>query len=82
MDVGRDDMLRKEGESSGPRLFLDQQVVPFATNVAGWFEGGLDRASVRSGVRPSVLLAAGMGLASLILVSLPRRRIAVAAWIA
>ena len=62
--VGRDYMLKKPDGPSKPKLFLDIQVVPRVANVAGALEVALDRASVRSGLRPSVIVACLAGLLS------------------
>jgi hypothetical protein len=72
--VGRDYMLKKPGGPSAPKLFLDTQVVPLAVNLAGRLEVALDRASARTGVRPSVILAGVTGALSLALLRLMRRR--------
>lgn len=74
MVVGRDYLLKKEGRPSAAKVLLDRRLIPFATNAAGRVEVILDRASVHSGVRPSVILAATAGLASLALFWLVRRR--------
>ena len=78
MMIGREYLLKHSTGPSGPKLFLDTQVVPFAANIAGSLEVALDRTSVRCGVRPVVILAAAAGLVSLALVSLLRRRRSVA----
>ncbi|MBP0493677.1 hypothetical protein [Roseomonas indoligenes] len=67
MTIGRDYLLRKPAGPSAPKLFLDTQVVPAAVNVAGSLEVALDRASVRTGIRPSVILAGVTGVISLAL---------------
>ena len=54
MTIGRDYLLRKPAKPSRPQLVLDAQIVPLAVNVAGSLEVALDRASVRTGVRPSL----------------------------
>ena len=50
MAVGRTYMLRKPGDPSTPRLFLDTRVVPLVVTMAG--EVASERASMRTGVRP------------------------------
>ncbi|MCJ2087456.1 hypothetical protein MKK88_15910 [Methylobacterium sp. E-005] len=65
MSIGRDYLLKKPGRPSAPKLFLDTQVVPVAVNVAGGLEVAVDRAARRLGVRPAVILAGAVGLASL-----------------
>ncbi|MEE7503101.1 hypothetical protein [Methylobacterium mesophilicum] len=70
MAVGRDYLLRKPSGPSGPKLFLDTQVVPLATNIAGSLEVALDRAAARTGVRPALILAGATGLIGLGLVRL------------
>jgi hypothetical protein len=74
MIIGRDYLLKKPAGPSSPKLFLDTQVVPFAVNVASSLEVALDRASVRIGVRPALILAGALGLASLTLCGIPRSR--------
>jgi hypothetical protein len=78
--IGRDYLLKKPGGPSAPKRFLDTQVVPMVANVAGRLEVALDQASVRTGVRPSVILAGVTGLASLVLLSLLRGRRAARPW--
>lgn len=72
--IGRDYMLKKPAGPSAPKLFLDTRVVPLAVNAAGRLEEALDRASVRTGVRPSVILAGVAGAVSFVLFRLLRRR--------
>ena len=73
MAVGQDYMLEKPAGPSMPKLFLDTQVVPLAVNVLGGAEVLLDRAAVRTGVRPAVLLAGLAGLACVGLFEAVRR---------
>jgi hypothetical protein len=72
--IGPDYMLRKPSGPSAPKLFFDAKVVPMAVNVAGAMEVVLDRASVRTGVRPALLLTGLLGLASAGLLLLPWRK--------
>lgn len=74
MTIGRDYMLKKPAGPSAPKLFLDTKIVPLAVNIAGGVEVALDRASVRTGVRPSVILAGVTGILSLVLLRLLRHR--------
>jgi hypothetical protein len=55
--VGRDYMLKKPAGPSAPKLFLDTKVVPTVVNFLGSAEVTLDRLSLRTGVRPGVILA-------------------------
>jgi len=63
LPIGRDYLLKKTAGPSKPKLFLDTQIVPLAVDAAHSLEVALNRASVRSGVRPAVLVA---GLGSLV----------------
>jgi len=72
--IGRDYMLEKPAGPSAPKLFLDTQVVPLAVNIAGGLEVALDRASMRTGIRPAIILAGVTGAVSLALYSLLRGR--------
>ena len=74
MVVGRDYMLKKPSGPSAPKLFLDTKVVPAAVNLLGSMEVALDRASARTGLRPRVLLAGSLGVASIALYRLIRSR--------
>ncbi|BAU92202.1 hypothetical protein MPPM_3597 [Methylorubrum populi] len=74
MIIGRDYLLKKPSGPSAPKFFLDTQVVPFATNIAGSLEVALDRAAIRTGIRPAVLLAGMAGLTSFALFHLLRQR--------
>lgn len=74
MIIGRDYLLKKPEGPSAPKLFLDTRIVPLATNIASSVEVALDRASVRSGVRPSIILAGAVGAASLVAFYLLRNR--------
>jgi len=60
--IGRDYLLKKPSGPSAPKLFLDTQVVPLVANIAGGLEVALDRAAVRTGVRPAFILAGATGL--------------------
>ena len=62
--IGRDYLLKKPSTPSPPKLFFDTQVVPLAVNAAGGLEVALDRASVRTGLRPAVIVAGLMSLMS------------------
>jgi hypothetical protein len=78
MTVGRDYMLKKGPGPSVPKQYLDTKVVPLAVNAAGSLEVALDRASVRLGLRPAVVLAGAVGLVSFAVLGLildrgPRR---------
>jgi hypothetical protein len=55
-------------------MFLDTRVVPLAVNIAGELEVALDRASVRTGIRPAVILAGVTGVVTLVLFRLLRGR--------
>ncbi|AWV19165.1 hypothetical protein A3862_29475 [Methylobacterium sp. XJLW] len=61
MTVTRDYMLKKSEGPSEAKLFFDTRAVPLAANLAGSLEVALERASVRSGIRPSLILAACLG---------------------
>ena len=78
MIISRDYMLKKPEGPSKPKRFLDVHVVPRVANIAGAMEVALDRASVRLGVRPSLLLVCLAGLLSFGLIGFlrGRRRIA------
>ena len=64
MAVGRDYMLKKAAGPSAPKLFLDTRVVPAVVNFLGSAEVTLDHLSVRTGVRPGVILAGAAVLGS------------------
>ena len=66
MAVGRDYLLEKPPGPSAAKRFLNQRMVPAAVNMAARGEVALDRASARSGIRPSILLA---GLTGALLLS-------------
>ncbi|WP_244507680.1 hypothetical protein [Methylobacterium phyllostachyos] len=72
-------MLKKPSGPSAPKVFLDTQVVPLAANIAGAVEVALDRAAVRTGVRPAVILAGATGLIGFGLLRLFRHRAAATA---
>lgn len=74
MTIGRDYMLKTPDGPSKPKLFLDTQVVPRIANIAGGVEVALDHASVRMGVRPSVILAGVTCLLSFGMFGLLRNR--------
>ena len=78
MIIGRDYLLKKPSGPSAPKFFLDTQVIPRAVNLAGGLEGVLDRASVRTGVRPAVILAGVAGFVGLSVYGLLRYRSAAA----
>ncbi|MBB4619780.1 hypothetical protein [Sphingomonas abaci] len=73
MTVGRDYMLKKTSGPSGPKYLLDTKVVPRLVNTAGTAEVWLDRAAVRLGQRPAVLVAGAAGLAAALLFGALRR---------
>jgi hypothetical protein len=62
--IGRDYLLKKPHGPSAPKLFLDTRVIPAAVNIAGGLEVALDRAAVRTGIRPAVILLGMAGLLS------------------
>ncbi|TXM67235.1 hypothetical protein FV229_10670 [Methylobacterium sp. WL120] len=74
MVIGRDYTLEKPSRPSAPKFFLDTKVVPLAVNMTGGMEVALSRASARTGVRPSVILAGAGGLACLAVALLLRSR--------
>jgi hypothetical protein len=74
MIIGRDYLLKKPPGPLAPKLFLDTKIVPLAVNTAGGLEVALDRASVRTGIRPAVILAGITGIVSLALFRLLRNR--------
>jgi len=76
MLITRDYLLRKPAGPSAPKQWFDTRVIPLAVDAAGAFEVALDRAAVRSGLRPSVILAGLAAAASLALFGLMRRRAA------
>ncbi len=76
MVVGRDYMLKRPAGPSAPKLFLDTRVVPLAVDMAGGLEVALDRAAVRTGVRPAAILGGLTSMLSLTLVYLLRRHAA------
>lgn len=65
MLIGRDYLLKKPNRPSGPKLFLDTQIVPLAANIAGALEVAVDRAAKRMDVRPALLLGSALGFASI-----------------
>ena len=74
MTVKRDYLLKTPAGPSAPKLFLDRRVIPLAVNLLGEVEVALERVSVRTGVRPAVILAGTAGLLSLTLFQLLRGR--------
>lgn len=74
MIIGRDYLLKKPAAPSAPKLFLDQEVVPLVVNFAGGLEVALARASARTGVRSSTILAGVAGLLSMLLFGWLRTR--------
>jgi hypothetical protein len=74
--IGRDYLLKKPSGPSAPKLFLDTQVVPLVANIAGGLEVALDRAAVRTGVRPAIILAGVTGLIGFGLIRLLTHRAA------
>ena len=74
MIVSRDYLLKKPSGPSVPKLFFDTRVVPLAANIAGELEVALDRAAVRMGVRPALILAGATGLIGLGVLGLLRAR--------
>ena len=77
--VERDYMLKKPSGPSAPKVFFDTQIVPRAANAAGDLEVLLNRSAVRTGIRPSFILAGLAGLVSLVLFRLWRSRRAIGA---
>ena len=73
MIIGRDYLLKKPSGPSEPKLFLDTKLVPLVVNMAGRLEVALDRVSVRTGLRPAVVLTGLAGLASMVLLGMVRR---------
>ncbi|EIZ86256.1 hypothetical protein WYO_1172 [Methylobacterium sp. GXF4] len=67
MVIGRDYMLHKPSGPSAPEHYLHTQVVPRAVNTAGALEVALSRASARTGIRPSLILA-GVAAAAMVAV--------------
>ena len=78
MTVGRDYMLKKTTGPSRAKYVLDTKVVPGLVNAAGGAEVLLDRAAVRLGQRPAVLVAGAAGLAAALLFGALHRRDAAA----
>lgn len=74
MVIGRDYLLKKPVRPSAPKMFLDTRVVPLAVNIAGELEVALDRASVRTGIRPAVILTSVTGVVFLALFRVLRSR--------
>jgi len=72
MTVGRDYMLKKTTGPSAPKYVFDTKVVPGLVNLAGGVEVALDRAAVRLGQRPAVLVAGAGGAVTLLLAGLWR----------
>ena len=73
MIIGRDYLLKKPSGPSEPKLFLDTKLVPLVVNMAGRLEVALDRVSIRTGLRPAVVLTGLAGLASMVLLGMVRR---------
>ena len=73
MTIDRDYMLRKTTGPSRVKYVLDTRVVPRLVNTAGTAEVWLDRAAVRLGQRPAVLVAGAAGLAGALLFGVLRR---------
>jgi hypothetical protein len=72
MVVDRDYMLKQQSGPSPPKLFLDTKVVPAVVNALGSVEVGLARASARTGVSATGILASAaalglVGIASLLI---------------
>ncbi|PVE57791.1 hypothetical protein DC429_09920 [Arthrobacter sp. TPD3018] len=72
MTVGRDYMLKKTIGPSTPKYVFDTKVVPGLVNLAGGVEVALDRAAVRLGQRPAVLVAGAGGAVALLMAGLWR----------
>lgn len=70
MTVGRDYLMKQPSRPSAPKLFLDTRIIPAAVNAAGSLEVALDRAAVRTGLRPSVILAGSAVAGALAVLSL------------
>jgi hypothetical protein len=72
--VGRDYLLKKPPGPSASRLFVNTRLLPLAVNIAGGLEVALDRASVRSGIRPAMIVAGVTGVVTFVLFRLLRDR--------
>ena len=72
MTVDRDYMLRKPPGPSATQLFVDTRIVPPVVNLLWDMEVALNRASVRTGVRPAIIVGGVAGALSLILFRLLR----------
>jgi len=72
MSVGRDYMVRKTMGPSAPKLFLDTRIIPSLVNAAGGAEVMLDRAAVRTGLRPLLILAGATGGVALLAIGVLR----------
>lgn len=74
MTVGRDYLMKQPSRPSAPKRFLDTRIIPAAVNAAGSLEVALDRAAVRTGLRPIVILTGGAVAGALAALSLWRNR--------
>ena len=74
MTVGRDYLMKQPAGPSAPKLYLDTRIVPRAVNAVGSLEVALDRAAVRTGLRPAALLTGGAAAALLTVLGLWRKR--------
>jgi hypothetical protein len=74
MTVGRDYLMKQPSRPSVPKLFLNTRIIPRAVNSAGSLEVALDRAAVRTGLRPAVILTSGAVAGILAVVSLWHKR--------
>jgi hypothetical protein len=74
MTVGRDYLMKQPSHPSAPKVFFDTRIIPGAVNVAGSVEVALDRAAMRTGLRPVVILAGAAMAGALAVVSLWRKR--------
>lgn len=74
MTVGRDYLMKQPSRPSAPKVFLDTRIIPAAVNVAGSVEVALDRAAMRTGLRPVVILTGVTVAGVLAVVTLWRKR--------
>lgn len=74
MTIGRDYLMKQPSRPSAPKLFLDTRIIPAAVNVAGSLEVALDRAAMRTRLRPVVILTGGVVAGAFAALSLWRKR--------
>ena len=72
MTIDRDYMLRKPPGPSATQLFVDTRIVPLVVNMAWDLEVTLNRASVRTGLRPAIIVCGATGILFLTLLRLFR----------